>query len=300
MLISSLKLLKEAQKNKYAIGQFNVYNLESVNAVIKAAEEEKSPLILGITEKTIDYIGLHELSIVIKEKARKTKIPIVLHLDHGRNISLIKECIKEGFTSIMFDGSYYNLETNIKLTQKVYKLVKKHKITLEAELGRLGLLNKKVCSFTDPEEAEKFVSQTKIDSLAVAIGTSHGAYKFMGRPFLDIERLKLIKKRVSIPLVLHGASAVPPSLVKKAKHYGASLEKTSGLSNLLIKKAIKSGICKINIDTDLRLAFIASLREGLTKNKKELDPREFLKYAYQSIEKIVREKIRLFGSVNKV
>lgn len=300
MLTPSLELLKEAQKNKYAIGQFNVYNLESINAAIKAAEEEKSPLILGVTEKTIDYIGLHELSIIIKEKAKKTKIPIVLHLDHGRNISLIKECIKEGFTSIMFDGSYYSLETNIKLTQKVYKLVKKHKITLEAELGRLGLLNKKVCSFTDPEEAEQFVSQTKIDSLAIAIGTSHGAYKFMGKPFLDIERLKLIEKRVSIPLVLHGASAVPLSLVKKAKHYGASLKKTSGLSNLLIKKAIKSGICKINIDTDLRLAFIASLRERLSKNKKELDPREFLKYAYQEVEKLVREKIRLFGSTNKI
>jgi len=300
MLVTTKNLLSKALKGHYAVGQFNVYNLESAEAVIRAAEAEKSPVILGITEKTIVYIGLHELSVAIKERVKKSKVPIVLHLDHAKNIDLIKECIKEGFTSVMFDGSFYPLEVNIKLTQKVAKIAHQKKVSVEGEVGRLGILNKKACSFTDPKEAYKFVQRTNVDALAIAVGTSHGAYKFVGKPFLDIARIKLIKEKINIPLVLHGASAVLPHLVKKANQYGASLKKTSGLSNLLIKKAIKAGICKINIDTDLRLAFIASLRGGLAKNKKGLDPREFLKDAYQEVEKLVREKIKLFGSRNKI
>jgi fructose-bisphosphate aldolase class II len=299
MLVSSKKILKKAKEKKYAIGQFNVYNLESAQAVIAAAETEKSPIILGITEKSIAYAGLFELALIIKDLAKKTKIPVVLHLDHGKTIERVKECIKAGFTSVMFDSSFYDLPVNIRLTKKAVRLAHNKNVSVEAELGRLGLLNKKATSFTDPDEAEIFLKETKIDSLAIAVGTSHGAYKFIGQPCLDLERMKLIKNKVKVPLVLHGASCALSSLVFKANKYGAKIKKTSGVSDNLIRKAIKAGISKVNIDTDLRLAFNASLRQNLLKNKQEFDPRVIMKPAYQEITKIVSQKIKLFGSKNK-
>ena len=300
MLTNTKKLLFQAQKKKYAVGQFNVYNLESAQAVISAAEKEKSPIILGITEKSIVYAGLSELALIIKKLAKTSKVPIALHLDHGKTIELVKECIKVGFTSVMFDGSFYDLGVNIKLTKKVVRAVRAKGISVEAELGRLGLINKKACSFTDPNEAEKFVKETKVDSLAIAVGTSHGAYKFVGQPHLDLKRIGIIKKIVKVPLVLHGASAALPTLIRRANQYGADLRNTSGLSDILIKKAIKQGVNKINIDTDLRLAFTVSIREKLFKNKKEFDPRVILMPSYQEITKVVQQKIKLFGSKNKV
>jgi fructose-bisphosphate aldolase class II len=300
MLVSSKKLLLKAQKKGYAVGQFNVYNLESAQAVIAAAEREKSPIILGITEKSIDYVGLSELALIIRDLAKRSKVPIVLHLDHGRTIEVVRDCLKVGFTSVMFDGSFYNLSTNIKLTQKAVKAAHNKNIQIEAELGRLGFINKKARSFTDPDEAEKFVKKTKVDSLAIAVGTSHGAYKFTGESFIDIERIKLVRKKVQIPLVLHGASGALSDLVGQANHYGAKIKKTSGVSDELIKKAIKVGISKINIDTDLRLAFNAGLRQNLSQNKSEFDPRLLLKPAYREITEIVSQKIKLFGSRNKI
>ena len=246
------------------------------------------------------YAGLFELASAIKDLAKRTKVPVVLHLDHGKTTKIVKECIKNGFTSVMFDGSFYDLAVNIKLTKKVVRLAHNKGISIEAELGRLGLSNRKVCSFTDPEEAEKFVRETGVDALAIAIGTSHGAYKFVGHPCLDLERIDLIKKQVSVPLVLHGASGILGNLVQKANHYGASLKQTVGVPDNLIKKSIKLGISKINIDTDLRLAFIARLREELSKDKSELDPRKFMKLAYHEMTKVVRQKIKLFSSYNKI
>jgi fructose-bisphosphate aldolase class II len=300
MLVSSKKLLLKAQKQGYAVGQFNVYNLESAQAVIAAAEREKSPIILGITEKSIDYVGLSELALIIRDLAKMSKVPIALHLDHGRTIEVVRDCLKAGFTSVMFDGSFYNLGTNIKLTQKAVKAAHNKDIQIEAELGRLGFINKKARSFTDPDEAEKFVKKTKVDSLAIAVGTSHGAYKFTGESFIDIERIKLVRKKVQIPLVLHGASGALSDLVGQANRYGAKIKKTSGVPDELIKKAIKVGISKINIDTDLRLAFNAGLRQNLSQNKSEFDPRQLLKPAYKEITEIVSQKIKLFGSKNKI
>lgn len=299
MLVNLKKILLKAQKNKYAVGQFNIYNLESAQAVILAAEKEKSPVILGITEKSIAYAGLSELALICRYLAKRTKIPVALHLDHGKTIELIKDCIKNGFTSVMFDGSFYNFAVNIKLSKKATRLAHNKGISIEAELGRLGFINKKACSFTDPYEAEKFVKETNIDALAIAVGTSHGAYKFIGKPNIDIKRIDLIHHKVHIPLVLHGASGIFLNLVKKANKNGASFQKTCGLSDNLIKKAIKSGICKINIDTDLRLSFIAEIRENLNKNRKEIDPRKVMQPIYQEITNIIRQKIKLFGSKNK-
>lgn len=300
MLVSSKKLLLKAQKQGYAVGQFNVYNLESAQAVIAAAEREKSPIILGITKKSIDYVGLSELALIIRDLAKKSKVPVVLHLDHGRTIETVRDCLKVGFTSVMFDGSFYNLGTNIKLTQKAARSAHNKNVQIEAELGRLGFVDKKARSFTNPEEAEEFVKKTKIDSLAIAVGTSHGAYKFTGESFIDIERIKLVRKKVQIPLVLHGASGALSDLVDQANRYGAKIKKTSGVSDELIKKAIKAGISKINIDTDLRLAFNASLRQNLSQNKSEFDPRQLLKPANKKITEIVLQKIKLFGSKNKI
>lgn len=300
MLVSSKKLLLKAQKQGYAVGQFNVYNLESAQAVIAAAEREKSPIILGITKKSIDYVGLSELALIIRDLAKKSKVPVVLHLDHGRTIETVRDCLKVGFTSVMFDGSFYNLGTNIKLTQKAVRSAHNKNVQIEAELGRLGFVDKKARSFTNPEEAEEFVKKTKIDSLAIAVGTSHGAYKFTGESFIDIERIKLVRKKVQIPLVLHGASGALSDLVDQANRYGAKIKKTSGVSDELIKKAIKAGISKINIDTDLRLAFNASLRQNLSQNKSEFDPRQLLKPANKKITEIVLQKIKLFGSKNKI
>jgi fructose-bisphosphate aldolase class II len=300
MLVSLKNLLNKAQKNSYAVGQFNVYDLESAQAVIEAAEKEKSPVILGITEKSIAFAGLPELALIIKYLASKAKISVVLHLDHGKTIDIVKKAIKVGFSSVMFDGSFYSLNTNIKLTQKAVNAAHNKGVSIEAELGSLGFVNKKVCSFTDPNEVQEFVQKTKVDVLAIAVGTSHGAYKFVGKPYIDLARIKLIKNEVTVPIVLHGASAALPALVSKANRYGAKLKKTSGVSDILIKKVIKAGISKINIDTDLRLAFNASLRQTLTQNKKEFDPRQLLKPAYQEIVQVVRQKIRLFGSFNKI
>jgi fructose-bisphosphate aldolase class II len=300
MLVSSKKLLLKAQKQGYAVGQFNVYNLESAQAVIAAAEGEKSPIILGITEKSIDYVGLSELALIIRDLAKRTKVPVVLHLDHGRTINVVRDCLKVGFTSVMFDGSFYNLGTNIKLTQKAARSAHNKNIQIEAELGRLGFVGKKARSFTDPDKAEEFVKRTKVDSLAIAVGTSHGAYKFAGETFVDIERIKLVRKKVQIPLVLHGASGALSDLVSQANRYGANIKKTSGVSDELIIKAIKAGISKVNIDTDLRLAFNAGLRQNLLQNKKEFDPRQILKPAYGKITEVVFQKIKLFGSRNKI
>jgi fructose-bisphosphate aldolase, class II len=301
MLTTSKKLLREAQKYGYAVGQFNIYNLESVQAVIKGAEKEKSPVILGVTEKSIAYAGLSELSLIIKYLAQKTKIPVALHLDHGKTIEIVRKCIKEGFTSVMLDGSFYNLSKNIELTQKAVRIAHQKGVSVEGELGSLIPIDKqeKTSDLTNPKEAYYFAAKTKVDILAIAVGTSHGAYKFVGKPYLDLDRIKLIRDKVKIPLVLHGASGVLPVLVKKANQYGASLKKTSGVSNALVKKAIEKGISKINIDTDLRLAFTSRLHEGLAKNKKEFDPRKILSPAYQEITRIVRAKINLFGSGNK-
>jgi fructose-bisphosphate aldolase class II len=227
-----------------------------------------------------------------------------LHLDHGEDFETVSKCIEAGFTSVMIDGSFLGFEENVALTKRVVDRARKFGVSVEAELGRLAGVEEKTVEeretvLTDPDAAEEFVRRTGVDALAVAIGTSHGAYKFKGEAKLDFERLRLIAKKVDIPLVLHGASSVPAWIIEKATKYGAELSGAKGIPEEHIKKAISLGISKINIDTDLRLAFTATVREVLANSPKEFDPRKILGPAKEAMKEVVRGKMRLFGSSGK-
>ncbi len=296
------KLLKKAQAGKYAVPHFNFYNLETIQSFIEAAEKTKSPLILGVSESAIKYAELQNIIILAKSTAHFSKVPTSLHLDHGRDINLIKKCIKIGFSSIMYDGSYLPFKKNIQTTKVLVKLAHKHKVHLEAELGQLkGVednISAKKSFFTNPEQAKEFVSKTGCDSLAISIGTSHGIHKFKGTPKLDFNILKEIRKNVKIPLVLHGASAIPQDIVKKANKYGAKIRKAKGLPNIQLKKAIKLGICKVNTDSDFRLAFILGTRKKLL-DKSLTNPRTFLKEAKKEMTNYAIKRITILGSQKK-
>lgn len=280
MLVNSKQILKKAQEGHYAVGHFNTNNLEITQAIIEAADEMKAPIFLATSEKALDYAGFDELVGLIKIMAQKVKVPIILHLDHGQSLRIVEKCIKAGYTSVMLDASKKPFLENIRLTKKVVQMAKAKNVTVESELGALAGREDYIVSLksvmTDPEKAREFVQKTGIDSLAVSIGNIHGIPLPYER--LDFQRLKEIRKKVKIPLVLHGASSTAPAK---------------------IKKAIKLGICKINIDTDIRLAFTKTLRKTLAKDKKLYDPREVLAPSREAIRKVVINKIRLFGSQNK-
>lgn len=273
-------------------------------AVAEAATEEKSPAIVALTPSAIKYGGLAYLSKIVKTAAEAAPVPMSLHLDHGEDFDTAQKCIGAGFTSVMIDGSHLKFEDNIALTKRVVDIAHPKGVSVEAELGRLAgveesTIEEKDAMLTDPNVAAEFVEKTEVDALAVAIGTSHGAYKFKTEPKLDFGRLELIKEQVDIPLVLHGASSVPSWIIEKATKYGAQLEGAKGIPEDHIKKAITMGIAKINIDTDLRLAFTATVREVLAKSPKEFDPRKILGPAKEAMKEVVKAKMRLFGSSGK-
>ena len=304
MLSTNNEILAFAKSGKYAVGAFNIHNLESLQAVITAAHEENSPVIVAATPSAIKYAGLAYLAEIVKTSAQLAPVPMSLHLDHGKEIETITKCVNTGFTSIMIDGSQLDFEENIALTRDVVELAHPKCVAVEAELGRLAgveevSVEKKEAILTDPEAAKEFVERTNVDALAVAIGTSHGAYKFKGEPKLDFKRLTEIREKVSVPLVLHGASGVPAWIIEKAQKYGAQLAGAKGMPDESIKQAIKLGIAKINIDTDLRLAFTATIREVLATTPTQFDPRKILGPARQAMKEVVRNKMRLFGSSNK-
>jgi len=304
MLVTNKELLRKAQKEAYAVGAFNIQNLESLLAVVEAAVDEKSPVIVAVTPSAIKYGGLNYLAGLVKTAAETLPIPMSLHLDHGEDVETVKKCLEVGFTSVMIDGSHLPFEENIALTKCVVDLAHKKGVSVEGELGRLTGVEEKTVEerkavLTDPREAEEFVKQTGVDALAVSIGTSHGAYKFKGEPQLDFERLKQIRERVDVPLVLHGASSVPQWIIEKAIRYGAELAGAKGIPEDHIKKAIALGITKINIDTDLRLAFTATVREVLATSPKEFDPRKILGPAKEAMKEVIKAKMRLFGSSGK-
>jgi fructose-bisphosphate aldolase class II len=300
-LVSTKTLLRNAQKNNYAIGHFNTANLEITKAIIESAAELNSPVIIATSKGAIKYAGITQLSNIVRTYARQAKIPVALHLDHSPDLNLIKDCIKHGWTSVMLDASHYAFKKNLNLTKKVVNFAHKRKVPVEAELGQLkgreGWVKGKGI-FTDPEQARLFVRYTKCDSLAVSIGTSHGAYKFKGTPKLDIKRLKEIDELTTVPLVLHGASSVPSALVKEANRYGAKIKGAKGVPNDQIKKAIKNGICKVNTDTDLRIAFDLGMRKYLKQNPGNIDYRRILGKGIEEVKKVVKQKIRLLGSQN--
>ncbi len=304
MLVTNKDLMVPARKNGYAIGAFNVQNMESVKAIVEAATEEKSPAILQITPSVIKYAGMGYITSLVKNAGKEAPVPLTMHLDHGEDYETAVKCVDAGFTSVMIDGSFLKFEENIAVTKRVVDYAHAKGASVEAELGKLAgveehSVEEKDAILTDPNNAVEFVEKTGIDTLAVAIGTSHGAYKFKAASKLDIDRLKLISQKVSIPLVLHGASSVPQWICEKATKYGATLEGAKGVAEDQLQLAIKSGIAKINIDTDLRLAFLATVREVLATSPKEFDPRKILGPAKDAMKEVAKGKMRLFGSSGK-
>lgn len=298
-LVTTKQMFEKALKSDYAIGAFNVNNMEIIQGIVAAAKEEKTSLILQVSAGARKYAKPIYLTKLVEAAILDTGLDIALHLDHGEDFEICKKCIDDGFTSVMIDGSKYPLEENIQLTKKVVDYAHSKGVVVEAELGKLAGIEDDVkvdarsATFTDPEEAAEFAEKTGVDSLAIAIGTSHGAYKFKGEPYLDFERLKKIHALIpETPLVLHGASTVLPEFVKKCNDYGGEIPGAQGVPEAMIKESVKDGICKVNIDTDLRLAMTAEIRKHLIEAPSNFDPRKYLSPARDAIQSMVQHKIK--------
>lgn len=306
MLTTLTEALKKADRGRYAVGAFNVNNLEIIQAVMAAAEAERSPVILSTSEGAIDYAGMDEIAALVHLAAKKSKRPVVFHLDHGKNYDLVMEAIKSGhYTSVMYDGSSLPYEENVKKTKRIVASAHKYGISVEAELGAIAgiedfvSVEEKDAILTNPEQAADFVKRTDCDALAVAVGTSHGAYKFKGASKLDFARLKRIKNAANIPLVLHGASGVPANIKNLCIKYGCKIADAKGVSDANVKKAVSLGVNKVNIDTDLRIAFDAGVRKFLKENPEVIDPRKILGPAKELMTKVVRQKMKMLGCSGK-
>ncbi|MDN5332365.1 MAG: fructose-bisphosphate aldolase, class [Tepidanaerobacteraceae bacterium] len=307
-LVTSKEMFKKAYEGGYAIGAFNVNNMEIIQGIVEAAKEERAPLILQVSAGARKYAKPVYLKKLVEAATEDTGLPIVLHLDHGEDFEICKACIDDGFTSMMIDGSRLPFEENIALTKRVVEYAHERGVVVEGELGRLAGVEDNVrvtdreATFTDPDQAVEFVERTGVDSLAIAIGTSHGAYKFKGEPYLDFERLKKITEKLpGFPLVLHGASSVLPEYVEMCNKYGGDIPGAKGVPEEMLRKAATMGICKINIDTDLRLAVTAVLRKYLAENPAEFDPRKYLGEARNAVKKVVQHKIRnVLGCSGKI
>ncbi len=305
-LVSPGKLFEEAYQGGYAIGAFNVNNMEIIQGIISAGEAERSPLILQVSAGARKYAGQTYIKKLMEAALEDSDLPVVLHLDHGQNFEICEEVIKAGFTSVMIDGSHLSFEENIALTRQVVDCAHEQGVWVEAELGRLAGVEDEVSSeenvLTDPDEALEFVERSGCDSLAVAIGTSHGAYKFKGEARLDFERLEQIAARLpGFPLVLHGASSVLPEYVRMANDFGGKVSGASGVPEDFLRKAAASGVCKINIDTDIRLAMTAVIRRYFHEKPEEFDPRKYLGQAREAVRDMVRHKIKnVLGSSGRV
>lgn len=297
-LVTSREMFKQAY-GKYAIGAFNVNNMEVIQGIVEAAKEEHSSLILQVSAGARKYAKHIYLLKLVQAAVEDTGLPICLHLDHGEDYEICKTCIDGGFTSVMIDGSKHPFEENVALTKKVVEYAHAHGVTVEAELGRLAgvedavKVNTADATYTIPEQAAEFVQRTGCDSLAIAIGTSHGAYKFKGEPQLDFVRLEKIAHLIpGFPLVLHGASSVLSEFVDKCNQYGGKIESARGVPEDMLRKAGTLGVCKINIDTDLRLAMTSVIREYLSLSPEAFDPRQFLGPAREAIKSMVKHKMK--------
>jgi fructose-bisphosphate aldolase, class II len=305
-LTSPKEMFQRAYQNGYAIGAFNVNNMEIVQGIIQAGQEEQSPLILQVSAGARKYAGQKYIIKLMEAALEEADLPIVLHLDHGQTFEICRDVIKGGFTSVMIDGSHLPFEENIALTRQVVDYAHGRGVWVEAELGRLAGVEDEVSAeenvYTDPDEAVEFVERTGCDSLAIAIGTSHGAYKFKGEPKLDFDRLEKITAMLpDFPLVLHGASSVLPEFVKMANQYGGNVADARGVPENFLRKAAGSGVCKINIDTDIRLAMTAVIRKYFNEHPEEFDPRKYLGPARQAVKDMVQHKIRnVLGSSNTI
>ena len=308
-LVTSSEMFKKAYEGKYAIGAFNVNNLEIIQGITEAAAENKAPLILQVSAGARKYAKHVYLMKLIEAAEIDTGLPICVHLDHGDDFEICKSCIDGGFTSVMIDGSKHSFEDNIKLTNKVVEYAHDRGVVVEGELGKLAGIEDDVnvsaedASFTRPEEVEEFVSRTGVDSLAIAIGTSHGAYKFKPgqKPKLRFDILEKISERLpNFPIVLHGASSVVPEFVKMINENGGAMPDAIGIPEDMLLQAAKMAVCKINIDSDLRLAMTATVRRYFAENPSHFDPRQYLAPARDAIKDMVAHKIRnVLGSANK-
>ncbi len=298
-LVDTKEMFKKAYKGHYAVGAFNVNNMEIIQGIVEAAIQEKAPLILQVSAGARKYAKHIYLTKLVEAAVEDTGLPICLHLDHGADFEICKDCVDGGFTSVMIDGSKYPFEENIELTKRVVDYAHNKGVVVEAELGKLAGVEDAVkvaakdATYTDPDQAVEFVERTGCDSLAIAIGTSHGAYKFKGKPELDFARLEKITNMLpGYPLVLHGASTVIPSFVEECNKYGGKLDGAQGVPEDMLLKAGTFGVCKINIDTDLRLAMTASIRKYFTDHPGDFDPRQYLGPAREAIKAMVAHKMR--------
>jgi len=309
-LVSTKEMFEKAYKGGYAIGAFNVNNMEIVQGITEAAKEENSPVILQVSAGARKYAKHIYLVKLVEAAIADTDLPIALHLDHGESFEICKDCIDGGFSSVMIDGSKYSFEENIELTRKVVEYAHARGVTVEGELGKLAGIEDAVnvseadAQFTNPAEVEEFVSRTGVDSLAIAIGTSHGAYKFKPgqKPQLRFDILAEIEKRLpNFPIVLHGASSVPQEYVKLVNQYGGQMPDAIGIPEEMLREAAKMAVCKINIDSDLRLAMTASIRKHFVEHPDHFDPRQYLTDGRNAVRETVRHKIRdVLGSSNKI
>lgn len=304
MLVTAKKILVPARRKKYAVPAFNVNDLEFLKAVMSAAEKMKSPVIVQTSEGAIQYAGLDYLVAMIRVAAQG-RVPVVMHVDHGKDLKVIKQAIDSGYTSVMYDGSSLPYKENVRNTKKVVSWARRKGVSVEAEIGALAGIEdlvsvaEKDAALTNPGEAARFARETGCDSLAVAIGTSHGAFKFKGKTHLDIDRLKKIAQLVPLPIVLHGASGVLEDVKELAEKHGAKLGAARGVLDADIRQAIKHGVAKINIDTDLRLAFTAGIREAVHDLPKVIDPRKLLEPANLLMREVAMRKMKLFGSAGR-
>jgi len=299
-LVTTTEMFKKAYEGGYAIGAFNVNNMEIVQAITEAAKEEQAPLILQVSAGARKYAKHGYLVHLVQAAIEDTDLPIALHLDHGADFEVCKSCIDGGFSSVMIDGSHHSFEENIELTKKVVEYAHAHGVVVEGELGTLAGIEDDVKvesgneQFTKPEEVEEFVTRTGVDSLAIAIGTSHGAYKFKPgqTPRLRFDILEEVSKRLpNFPIVLHGASSVPQEFVKLVNQYGGAMPDAIGIPEEMLRQAATMAVCKINIDSDLRLAMTAAVRKHLVEHPDHFDPRQYLTPARDAIRDMVRHKI---------
>jgi fructose-bisphosphate aldolase class II len=314
-LVNSKELFSKAVKGGYAIPAFNFNNLEQLQAIISACVETKSPVILQVSKGARKYANQTLLQYLAKGAVEYAKelgyaIPIVLHLDHGDSFETCKSCIETGFSSVMFDGSHFSYEENVRLTKEVVEFAHKYDVTVEGELGVLAGIEDEVSSdhssYTRPEEVEDFVKKTGVDSLAISIGTSHGAFKFKVKPGefpppLRFDILEEVERRIpGFPIVLHGASSVPQDIVAEINQFGGKMENTAGISEDQLRRAAKSAVCKINIDSDGRLAMTAAVRKVLVEKPGEFDPRNYLGPARDKLRELYKHKvINVLGSLDK-
>lgn len=308
-LVNTKEMFKKAYKNKYAIGAFNVNNMEIIQGIMGAASELHAPVILQSSAGARKYAGPIYLKKLVEAAAEENDIPIALHLDHGNSFEVCKNCIDSGFTSVMIDGSALSFEENMEVTKKVSDYAHKYNVTVEGELGSLAGIEENInvsaekSFYTDPNQVEEFVKNTNVDSLAIAIGTSHGAYKFKPgqKPELRFDILEEIERKLpDFPIVLHGASSVIPEFVEEINKFGGALKEAIGIPENMLRKAASMAVCKINVDSDLRLAMTAKIRKSLFEKPENFDPRNYLSPAREAIKEIVKHKIKnVMGSAGQ-